>query len=154
MEHSKKNKIVIVRAVGSIAFTLIVVSGAFTTFFLDTASAATSTLSLTNPIKAGSIPELVNDILRGLFGIIGVIALVIFLYGGFTWMTSEGAEKKIKKGWDTMIWGALGLGIIFASFILVRFLLSFLLTETTSAGTGSTPGTTGGVGGEPHRPTP
>ncbi|MBI2484388.1 hypothetical protein HYV71_04355 [Candidatus Uhrbacteria bacterium] len=121
---------------------------------LSAATTSAATIDLINPIKATSIPELVNYILRGLFGLIGVVALVIFLYGGFTWMTSEGSEKKIKKGWDTMIWGALGLGIIFASFILVRFLLNFLLEETTATGTSSSPSATGGTGSVPARPTP
>jgi len=98
---------------------------------------AADVIPLNNPLgDVKTIPALVNRVLGGLFGIVGVVALLVFLYGGFTWMTSEGAEKKIKKGWDTMIWGALGLIIIFASFILVRFLLGILLTETTATGAG------------------
>ncbi|MBI4250676.1 hypothetical protein HY622_03750 [Candidatus Uhrbacteria bacterium] len=111
---------------------------------------------LINPLgNIKTIPALVNRILGGLFGIVGVVALLVFLYGGFTWMTSEGAEKKIKKGWDTMVWGALGLIIIFASFILVRFLLGILLTETTAQGGGSNTTQGGGVGGGmPNQPQP
>lgn len=126
------------------------------------ATTTAATIDLENPLgpTVTTIPLLVNRILNGLFTIVGVVALIVFLFGGFTWMTSEGSEKKIKKGWDTMIWGALGLVIIFASFILVRFLLGILLNETTDTGAGGagstagTPSTTGGTGGTPVRMTP
>ncbi len=93
-------------------------------------------ICLDNPISANSVPELVNLILKGLFGIVGTVALVIFMYGGFTWMTAQGQEKKIKQGWDTLTWGALGLTLIFGSYIIVQFLLGILLKPTTGSGGG------------------
>lgn len=91
---------------------------------------------LVNPISADNVPELVNLILKGLFGIVGTVALLIFLYGGFTWMTAQGQEKKIKQGWDTLTWGALGLALIFGSYIIVQFLLGILLPPTVPPGGG------------------
>jgi hypothetical protein len=38
-------------------------------------------------------------------------------------MTSGGSAEKIKKGRDIIIWSAIGLVVIFASYGLVRFLL-------------------------------
>lgn len=74
-----------------------------------------------------SIPALIGNVLRGLIGIIGTIALIIFLYGGFLWMTAFGEEEKVKKGWDTMVWGGFGLGSIFGSYVFVSFILGALL---------------------------
>jgi hypothetical protein len=101
-------------------------------------------LELQNPLgDIQSIPALANLIIKGLFGIIGTVALVIFMYGGFVWMTAQGQEKKIKQGWDTFTWGALGLILIFGSYIIVSFLLNILLEQTP--GTGSTPATPSGA---------
>jgi hypothetical protein len=66
-------------------------------------------------------------VIRGVFGIIGTIALVIFIYGGFMWMTAFGEESKVKKGWDTMIWAGMGLAVIFGSYVAVDFILKAIL---------------------------
>jgi uncharacterized membrane protein YjfL (UPF0719 family) len=56
-------------------------------------------------------------------GLVGSIALLMFIYGGFTWMTSGGSAEKVKKGREILMWSAIGLVIIFASYGLVRFLI-------------------------------
>jgi len=88
--------------------------------------------SLCNPLGAAfdsptSIPNLIGNVIKGLFSIIGTIALIIFIYGGFVWMTAFGEDQKIKKGWDTMIWAAMGIAVIFGSYLAVDFILKALL---------------------------
>lgn len=85
--------------------------------------------TIENPLgdKATSIPQLVNRVIKALFGISGTAALVMFLYGGFVWMTAMGEDKKIKNGWDTMVWAALGLAVIFGSYAIVNFVLEALI---------------------------
>lgn len=82
---------------------------------------------LDNPLNTENIPTLIGLALRGLFAIIGTIALIIFIYGGALWMTAFGEEAKVKRGWDTMIWGALGLVVIFGSYVAVDFVLKAIL---------------------------
>jgi len=52
--------------------------------------------------------------------------LVMFIYGGLTWMTSEGVPDKIRKGKDTIVWAILGLALIFFSYALLDFILEAL----------------------------
>lgn len=103
----------------------------FVLLFLALEVAHADIVPLPNPLPAftgpESIPKIIGMVLRGLFGIIGTIALVIFIYGGFLWLTAFGEEQKVKKGWDTMIWGALGLGVIFGSYVVVDFVLKAIL---------------------------
>lgn len=88
--------------------------------------------SLCNPLGSefndpSNIPNLIGNVIKGLFGVIGTIALVIFIFGGFLWMTAFGEESKVKKGWDTMIWAAMGLAVIFGSYVAVDFILKAIL---------------------------
>ncbi|MBI4434564.1 hypothetical protein HY635_01990, partial [Candidatus Uhrbacteria bacterium] len=48
----------------------------------------------------------VAKIIRAFIGILGLVALVIILYGGFLWMTSGGDEEKIGKGKKVLTNGA------------------------------------------------
>ena len=82
---------------------------------------------LDNPLDTADIPTLIGKALRGLLVIIGTIALVIFIYGGALWMTAFGEESKVKRGWDTMIWGSIGLVVIFGSYVAVDFILKAIL---------------------------
>ena len=57
-----------------------------------------------------------------LFGIVGALALLFFIYGGFTLILSRGATESVKKGKDIMVAAIIGLIIVFGAYMLVRFL--------------------------------
>lgn len=81
------------------------------------------TVKLENPIAAESPQALIGIIINYILGIVGSLALVMFVFGGITWMTSAGSAEKIKKGRDILIWAAIGLVIIFSSYALVNFVI-------------------------------
>jgi len=78
---------------------------------------------LVSPIKAKTVPELIGSIIKTALGIVGALALLMFVFGGLTWLTSGGSPDKIKKGRDILIWAVIGLVVIFASYTLVDFVL-------------------------------
>ncbi len=80
-----------------------------------------------NPLKTLDVPLLAGDIIRAILGILGIIALIIFIYGGMLWMTALGDETKVKRGLNTMVWAGAGMIVIFGSYALVQFILSKLL---------------------------
>lgn len=84
-------------------------------------SCPTGTVCLRNPLQACSVPELVSNILKAGIGIVGSLALLVFIYGGFLWLTSGGEPGKIKEGKEAMKWAAIGLIVIFSSYALVTF---------------------------------
>lgn len=57
-----------------------------------------------------------------LFGIIGALALLFFIYGGFTLILSRGATEQVKKGKDILVAAIVGLIIVFGAYMLVSFL--------------------------------
>jgi len=59
---------------------------------------------------------------RYLFGIIGALALVMFVYGGFTLILSQGSSEKVKKGTEIIVAAVIGLVIMFGAYMLVSFL--------------------------------
>lgn len=80
--------------------------------------------SLANPLSANTPQELIGQIINSVLGVVGSLALLMFVYGGLTWMTSSGNQEKVKKGRDILIWSAIGLVIIFSSYGLVRVLIT------------------------------
>jgi hypothetical protein len=59
-----------------------------------------------------------------IFSIIGALALLFFIYGGFTLILSQGNSEKVKKGMGIMAAAFVGLVIVFGAYFLVQFLSS------------------------------
>lgn len=86
-------------------------------------------VSLPNPLGGTGadktdIPVLLGTIINSVMGIIGSLALVMFIYGGVSWMLSAGNQEQVTKGKNILIWAAAGLVIIFTAYALVRFVLT------------------------------
>lgn len=90
------------------------------------------TTSLPNPLcpdndpNCVTVPLLIGRIIKAVLGIVGSIALLMFVYGGFLWMTSAGNREKVEKGKETLIWATIGLAVIFAAYAMVSFVLGAL----------------------------
>lgn len=70
-----------------------------------------------------SLQVLVGRLIRIGLGILGSVALVVFIYGGLTWMTAMGNAERTKKAFSTLVWGVLGIVVILASYAIVDFVM-------------------------------
>jgi amino acid transporter len=92
--------------------------------------------SLDNPLGANANDPrvIIGNIIRAILGIVGSLALGVFILGGFFWVTSAGNEEKVKKGKDMILWASFGLAAIFFSYALVNFVINAVVGggDTTS----------------------
>ena len=65
-----------------------------------------------------------NKIINVVIGVLGVVAVVVVIYGGFLFLTAQGDPGKIKKGKDSITWGIIGLIIALLSWSIINFVLS------------------------------
>lgn len=66
----------------------------------------------------------INAVLKIVFGLMGTIALLIIVMGGFKYITSGGEPDKINKAKDTIIYAAVGLAVSLAAFAIVTFVVT------------------------------
>jgi hypothetical protein len=107
--------------------------------FFANASTAQSGLSDVNPDGSDSMDLMagIKLILGAVFGIIGVIAVVMIILGGISYATSQGDPGKVKKGKDTILYGVIGLIVALLAFAIVNFVLGALgggAADTTTTG--------------------
>lgn len=79
-----------------------------------------------NPLGETDIRVIIGRVIKYALGIVGSLALLMFIYGGGLWLLSGGSSEKIEKGQKTILWATLGLGVIFASYALVNFVIKAL----------------------------
>jgi len=63
---------------------------------------------------------------RWVLGIIGSLALVMFIYGGFTFLISAGSSDKVGQARKIIVAAVIGLIIVFSSYLIIKFVLNSL----------------------------
>ncbi len=80
-------------------------------------------------LSAGDLPATIASIIRTVLGFLGIVAVVIILWGGFQWMTAGGNEDKVKIAKRLIVQGIIGLVVILSAFAIA----SFVINSITSA---------------------
>ena len=76
---------------------------------------------------------LLGNIIKGAMGIVGSLTLLVFVYGGFLWLTSAGKAEQVKKGTDAMMWAAIGLFLIFGAYAILSLVLEAIGAKGAAA---------------------
>lgn len=71
-------------------------------------SGTASGQTLVNPLKAGSIPELLAAVLGGAVQIGSIFLVLALVWVGFLFVTAQGAEEKIKSARAALMWTVVG----------------------------------------------
>ncbi len=79
-----------------------------------------------------SLPEIIQNFIKWVFGFLALIALIIFLTAWFMIMTAWWDDDKVKKGKTWMINAVIWLIVIALSYSIVTWLVTFLATWNTS----------------------
>ena len=68
-------------------------------------------------------------VLNAIIGMLGLVAVVVIIIGGVTYMTSAGDAGKVKKAKDTILYGVIGLIVVALAFAIVNFVIGNILTS-------------------------
>ena len=72
----------------------------------------------------------ISSIINVALGLLGIVAVVIVLWGGFRWMTAGGNEEKVGEARKIIFSGVIGLAIILSAFAIATFVLKQLADAT------------------------
>jgi len=94
-------------------------------------SSRTTYKELPNPLASyaqdiADLPKIIGNIIKSIMGIIGAVALLVFVYGGFVWMTAAGNETNIAKGKKILLWASIALIIMVLGWVLIGFIFEAL----------------------------
>lgn len=85
----------------------------------------------TNLTTITSLPDstpidVVFNITKTVLQLLGVIALILVIYGGFEILASSGNPEKVQKGRGVLVWAAIGILVILSSLGIVDFISSVI----------------------------
>lgn len=64
-----------------------------------------------------------NFVKNILLPLIGVLAVIVIIYGGVLYVTAGGNEEQSAKAKRTLLYGIIGLIIVIASFAIYKFII-------------------------------
>jgi len=76
------------------------------------------------------LTSMIGLIINVLLSLLGIIFLVLIIYGGFLWMTSSGNEEQVKKAKTIIRDAIIGLIILLAAYAISRFVVDALVEAT------------------------
>lgn len=89
---------------------------------------ALAAATLTNPLGSSDINTIIGTVVKGMLGLSGAIALLVFVWAGLMMMLSGGSPDKVKKAKGSLVWATIGLVVIFTAYTLVATLISAIST--------------------------
>ncbi|MBP8599936.1 hypothetical protein KBI31_01725 [Patescibacteria group bacterium] len=88
-----------------------------------------SALPKFNSLLTADVNIVIGNIIKSLLGLTGTLTLVMMVVAGIMWMTAGGKEQTITKAKKMITWTAIGLAIIFSSYIILKSVFDVLTTN-------------------------
>ena len=109
-----------------IILSFVILSVMFFVFQIEAADVVREQGSITNPLGSTDFTQLLVNIINWITRIIGLVAILMIMYGGILYMVSEGEDDKIAKAKKTIFWAVIGLAIALAAESLIWALYGIL----------------------------
>lgn len=104
----------------------------------STKGSSGSPITLTNPLGAGTtIFTVINRAISFFLGMVGALALGVFVYAGILWMTA-GSSDRVKTAQAAMKYAVIGLAMIAFSYAITSFFLNAFLNGAATPGATTT----------------
>jgi len=80
-----------------------------------------------SPGKSASPEVEVGRIIAYALSFLGVVFMILIVYGGYMWLTARGNEEQITKAKDLIKHSIIGMVIVFAAFMVSYFVVDRIL---------------------------
>ncbi|TAK05130.1 hypothetical protein EPO33_04075 [Patescibacteria group bacterium] len=75
-------------------------------------------------------PEVAGQVINFFIGVLGILFLVLMVYGGYLWMNARGNEQQVDKAKSLITQAVLGLIIVLAGYAITYFVVTNLVNAT------------------------
>lgn len=84
------------------------------------------------------ISDSIVTIINAIIAILGLVAVIVIVYGGIQYMTSAGDSSKLKRAKDTILYAVIGLIISVLAFAITNFTINIIKSSGSSSSNNST----------------
>ena len=77
--------------------------------------------------SSSALEDRVGLIIQAALGLLGVLFIILIIYGGIIWMTAAGNEESVKKATSTIKHALIGLVVVLLAYIISIFIVSIFI---------------------------
>lgn len=70
-------------------------------------------------------------VINVIMGFLGLVAVIIILWGGFKWMTAGGNEDQVGEAKKLIIAGVIGMAVVIGAYAIASFVVQSLVNVTS-----------------------
>lgn len=85
-------------------------------------SGETSGIRNNSDVESTGISIHIGTAVKLLISVVGVIFLILAIYGGFKWMKAQGNEQEVTAARDIIVNAVIGLAIVMAAYAITAFI--------------------------------
>ena len=74
-----------------------------------------------------ALEDRVGLIIQSALGLLGILFIILIIYGGIIWMTAAGNEESVKKATSTIKHAVIGLVIVLLAYIISIFIIKIFI---------------------------
>lgn len=81
-----------------------------------------------NPLSDGGVSDigdLINNIIRWLIGIVGLLAMLALIWGGMLYIIALNNQQHLDTAKSIIKWAIVGLAIVLLSFVIIQTVAQF-----------------------------
>lgn len=83
-------------------------------------------------LPSTSLDTGIGNIIAQVMGLVGVVFLVLMVYGGFLYMTARGDEKQVGTAKSVIISAIIGLALIFSAYAITELAFKAIAPPSTN----------------------
>jgi len=78
------------------------------------------------PTTLGGVTTIVDTVITWVQTIVFLIAILMIIWAGFTWMTAGGDEEKIKTARSMLLWALVGIAVALFAGVAKTFITNLI----------------------------
>ncbi|MBU4347780.1 pilin [Patescibacteria group bacterium] len=79
---------------------------------------------------SATLEGIISTIIQTALSFLGIVFLILMIYGGYLWMTARGNEQQVEKAKNLLTAAIVGLIIVLAAYTISYFVIQMLGEQT------------------------
>lgn len=72
----------------------------------------------------------ISRVIRTALSFLGIVFMILMVYGGYVWMTARGNEQEVEKAKNTIMTAVIGLIIVASAYAISLFVADAIFKQT------------------------
>lgn len=134
MTNMKKISKIIIAGAGAATLGLVYTQNAFADGLSNVQSGVTKTKDAAGGL---SMQTVISTVIGTMLFIVGLLAVVMLIYGGIRYVTSHGDKAQVTAAKETIMYAVVGLVVAIAAFAVVQWITNDVFKGGASSGSSS-----------------